>query len=371
MGKTMNSHIQLGFRFALALFGVLEARAYANDDVVDVQRFQPPIVQQQAPSIQHRWSIDGNQQRTGVARFSSIVPAYSGAGNLIASWNPRPGRLAIKPTFIVVHGGHGVSPGNFASAEWLIRNLDANVLILDSYWSRGITENWTTWTKYGANMRMLDALAAARFTRSQGADPNKTYLYGDSQGGWTVLRTFTQGHSLESEVKLLFRGGIALYPNCYAKESWFSSIPNRETDKTYAPPLGPYFSPVIVFTGSKDTATPISQCNVEKSLKTATSWLHFEGATHAWDAPTDGAGRPSVDGKCSNADNIYNRFPVCRSDKYTAETQKEVLAFIDSHSSRKRSQKNTTIETNQTQESDISTEERTREILREMSGGKQ
>lgn len=305
---------------------------WAADDVVDVDKFQPAIVQQHAPSIQHRWSIDDNQQRTGVARFSAIVPSYNGKGNLIASWNPRPGRVAERPTFIVVHGGHGVSPGNFATAEWLIRELDANVLILDSYWSRGKTENWRTWNQYGANMRMLDAAAAARFTKAQGADPQKTYLYGDSQGGWTVLRTMTAGHSIEREVRALFRGGIAIYPNCYAKDSWLSAIPNRETDKTYAPPLGGYSLPTIIFTGSEDTATPVSQCNVDKVLKSAYAWHHFEGATHAWEAPTEGAGRPSVDGKCSKADNIYNHFPVCRSDKYTAITRREVTAFVQKHS---------------------------------------
>ena len=83
----------------------------AAADVVEVDKFQPAIVQQHAPNIQHRWSIDGNQQRTGVARFASIVPSYNGKGNLIASWNPRSGRVAERPTFIVVHGGHGVSPG--------------------------------------------------------------------------------------------------------------------------------------------------------------------------------------------------------------------------------------------------------------------
>ena len=219
-------------------------------------------------------------------------------------------------------------------------------------------------------MRMLDAVAAARFTKAHGSDPKKTYLYGDSQGGWTVLRTMTAGHSLEQEVRLLYRGGIALYPNCYAKESWFSAIPNNETDKTYAPPLGVYSLPTIIFTGSEDAATPVSQCNTVKALKSAYAWHHFEGATHAWEAPTEGAGRPSVDGKCSKADNIYNRFPVCRSDKYTEITRREVIAFAQKHgvlpSTSPRAQD---VEPSFPANTDPAVEKRTEEILRELSGG--
>ena len=35
-------------------------------------------------------------------------------------------------------------------------------------------------------MRVLDLIAAARFVKSEGADPKKTFEIGDSQGGWTV-----------------------------------------------------------------------------------------------------------------------------------------------------------------------------------------
>jgi dienelactone hydrolase len=228
-----------------------------------------------------------------------------------------------------MHGGHGLSPGNFDSAEWLIRELDANVLILDSYWSRGKTENWTTWTKMGANMRMLDAIAAARYTKAQGADPQKTYLMGDSQGGWTVLRTMTAGHPVESEVKSLYQGGVALYPNCYSKESWWGAAPNGSADREFAPALGPYSMPVIVFTGSNDDATPIAQCNVAKALKSATAWHHYEGATHAWDAPFGGIGSKSrPDGRCTRAENIHNRFQVCRSNKYTDHMRQEIVQFV-------------------------------------------
>ena len=220
------------------LFGVLLSAAVfslatttqAAEDVVDVQKFQPPIVSQSVPVQQHSWRIPDSVRAARVAGFSAIVPSYNGKGNLIASWNPR-SNVADRPTFIIMHGGHGLSPANFASAEWLIRELDANVLILDSYWSRGRNENWLTWNEFGANMRMLDAVAAARFTRSQGADPNKTFLMGDSQGGWTVLRTFTTGHSVEQEVRQLYQGGVALYPNCPSGDKWYEGSPRFQCNK--------------------------------------------------------------------------------------------------------------------------------------------
>jgi dienelactone hydrolase len=305
----------------------------AEPDVVNVERFQPPIVNQSVPVQQHSWSIPDSVRAAKVSGFSAIIPSYNGKGNLIASWNPRGGRVADRPTFIIVHGGHGLAPTNFVMADWMIRELDANVLLLDSYWSRGQNENWRTWNEMGVNMRLLDAVAAARFTRSQGADPKKTFLIGDSQGGWTVLRTFTAGHSLEQEVKSLYQGGLAMYPNCYAKEGWFGAAPNGSTDREFAPPLGPYSMPVVVFTASKDEATPTWRCNEDKSLKSAYAWHHYEGATHAWDAPFGGIGnRNQPDGVCTKADNIHNRFPICRSNKYTEHMRQQVLSFVQKHS---------------------------------------
>jgi hypothetical protein len=330
----MRHPIPVGVLLSAAMFS-FALPAWAADDVVNIDKFQPPIVNQTAPVQQHSWSIPDSVLAAKVASLTAIVPPYIGKGNLIASWNPRVGLVSERPTFIIMHGGHGLSPANFASAEWLIRELDANVLMLDSYWSRGKTENWLTWTQFGVNMRLLDAVAAARFTKAQGADPQKTFLVGDSQGGWTVLRTFTAGHSLEQEVRTLYRGGISLYPNCYAKESWFGAAPNGSTDAEFAPPLGPYAMPTIVFTGSIDKATPLNVCNIDKALKTAYAWHNYEGATHAWDAPFGGIGSNNpIDGKCAKAENIYNHFPVCRSNKYTDHMRQEIVKFVQQHGSK-------------------------------------
>jgi dienelactone hydrolase len=368
----MNQQRQVSALLSVAWIIIGQA-AWASDDVVNIEKFQPPIVNQTAPVQQHSWSIPDSVRAARVAAFSAVVPSYNGKGNLIASWNPRSERMAQRPTFIIMHGGHGLSPANFGSAEWMIRELDANVLLLDSYWSRGKTENWLTWNEMGANMRLLDALAAARFTKAQGADPQKTFLVGDSQGGWTVLRTFTAGHSLEQEVRSLYKGGFALYPNCYAKEGWFGAAPNGATDREFSPTLGPYSMPIIVFTGSIDRATPIDQCNKEKTLKSASAWHHYEGATHAWDAPFGGIGSKNpLDGKCTKADNIYNHFPVCRSNKYTDHMRQEILKFVQHGSPISvRTQSPVPSSSTQPAPSGLTVEQRTEEILRELAGGKQ
>lgn len=282
-------------------------------DKIDVQSFQPPIISTSVPDEVHGFSIPRNIKRYNLESFNPQVVSFDKKGLLIASWNPRP-NISGRYTFIVVHGGHGVAPGNMATARWLIDRFDANVLILDSYWSRGQQENWKTLTNFGANMRVLDSIAAARFTQAKGADPTKTFLIGDSQGGWTVLRAFTD-HDLQSEVNSLYRGGIALYPNCYMKKQLFGA-------DSFAPPLGPYTNKVIAFSGSIDTATPISQCD-STTIKAAEKWLIFDGATHAWDAPLP-------DGTCAKAANIYNRFNICRSDKYTQITHDEIVKFVQS-----------------------------------------
>ena len=302
----------------------------ASNDVIAVEKAQPPITVEFAPEKPHGWSIDRHLTRNGLNMFASNVPSFNGQGKLLSSWNPRFGKVGERPTFIIIHGGHGVSPGNIDTAIWAVKTFDANVMVLDSYWSRGRDENWKTWTQYGANMRTLDLIAAARFVKSEGADPKKTFVIGDSQGGWTVLRAFTN-HNLSGEVKSLLAGGVSLYPNCYVKESIFGRAPSGSTDKEDAPPLGNYVAPVIAFTGTADTATPLSQCNVDKVFKGVEKWTNFEGATHAWDSPTRGVGRRAEDNVCTRALNKYNPFPICSSNKFTDITRSDIQAFVERH----------------------------------------
>ncbi|MCX7279834.1 MAG: dienelactone hydrolase [Burkholderiales bacterium] len=325
-------HPEIGMRqlFIGIITAMCSTLSCAGEDTINVQRFQPPIISDRVPLDGDSRNTGDMLSRVGLSQFEPLIESYNGKGHLLASWTPSKERMMDRPTFIIVHGGHGVANGDIETAWYLHKTYDANVLVLDSYWSRGRTENWLSWNEFGANMRILDGLAAARFTKSQGADPLKTYLYGDSQGGWTVLRMFS-GHNLAPEVKSLYAGGISLYPNCFAKEHWYQRAPNKSTDGEFAPPLGPYAQPVIVFTGTADQATPVSQCDTDKALKTTERWTVFEGGTHAWDFPTNGVGRPSVDGKCSYAKNKYNHFPMCYSESHTRVMKEQIQEYLIRH----------------------------------------
>ncbi len=284
----------------------------------DVGLFQPPIVASEAPArpLRGSFSLANNTTRVGLAPMRPLVPAFAGGGRLLASWNPHPSGVAGRPAFVVVHGGHGLVPGNFATALWLRQELGASVLVLDSFWSRGIEENWLERTRYGANMRVLDAIAAARWLRdTQGTDPRATFLLGDSQGGWTALRLFTDEPFIAREAEGLYRGGVALYPVC------------RSSGTNLSPRLGPYRGPVIVFTGGRDTATPPGECARDVFAR-AEAWTHYPDQTHGWDTANRGAHTPAVDGECGRAMNSYNQFAVCRSDATTSDMRRRIAAFV-------------------------------------------
>lgn len=297
----------------LACFGCAGAQFSAND----VDYFQPSIIESDPPLRPlNSYSLYNNTTVINLAKMLPIVPTFNGKGNLLASWNPHPEGVSGRPTFVIVHGGHGLTPTNFASALWVRKDLGANVLVLDSFWSRGRQENWLTYTRFGANMRVLDVIAAGRWLQSKGIDKDRLFLMGDSQGGWTVLRLFTTEPFFIEHAKNLYRGGVSLYPVCTTK-----GIRDE-------PMLGPYWGPVIVFTGGKDTGTPISQCR-NSVFTDAMTWMHYPEATHAWDISNRGAHTPSVDGECSKALNTYNHFSVCRSDKRTEEMRSSIRTFLD------------------------------------------
>lgn len=295
-------------------------------DIIDIELFQPCIVSKVVPDTQHAWDIPVCVKESGVAPFVDCVPAYNGVGKLLASWNRVRGAIH---TVVMLHGGHGINTGNFHNAWWLINTVKVNVLLLDSYWSRGKSENFNTWNEYGANMRVIDALAAARFLAAQGVNPKRTLLMGDSQGGWSVLRAFTEGHSLVECVMSAYCGGIAMYPNCWSSDREYRRLPTLASNRVYVPPLGPYASPVIVFTGGNDTATPISEAQVDKTLKSAYVWHHYAEATHAWDLPFGGVGvEAQPDGRSIPSLNPHHVSRSVRNNAYTEHTHRTICEFL-------------------------------------------
>ena len=285
---------------------------------VDVSYFQPPITVTTPPARPiTQYSLYNNTTLVRLGEMKAQVPAFNGQGLLMASWTPHPQGTRGRPTFVVVHGGHGLVPTNFASAMWFRDTFAANVLVLDSYWSRGQNENWATRTRFGANMRALDVIAAGQWLRDvHHVATDQLFVMGDSQGGWTVLRAFTEDPLLSKHMKGLYRGGIAAYPNCFSLGS------------PVAPQLSPYIAPVIVFTGGKDTATPIAECP-SRVLTSATQWVHYPDQTHGWDAANRGAAGLPVDGECGKAMNVYNNFPVCRSNATTQNMRERIAQFVN------------------------------------------
>lgn len=301
--------------YALFLCVLIGSQAHSIDQKT-VDSFQPPIVSDKAPDrpLDGRYDLNKMLEASGLSPFLSQVPTFNQSGNLLASWNPQTSsRDAI--TFVIMHGGFGIVPATFARSIWLRNNFNANVLILDSYWSRGKHENWFARSKYGVNMRMLDAIAAGRWlVKEKDVDPRNLFLIGESQGGWTVLRTFTNDPWISNNVKDIYAGGISLYPNCLADGS------------EHSPRLGPYSKNIIVFTGGKDTATPVAKCN-QNIFRSAALWKHYPEATHGWD--TENPTRKIVDGACSVAKNPYRPYKVCRDDKVTNDMRNHIKKYVN------------------------------------------
>ena len=283
----------------------------------NVSKFTPPI-KTSVPPVRplDMYNLENQTTKAGLSRIEPLVPVYAGDGKLLASWNPNHAGIKNRPTFVVIHGGHGLTPTNFAEALWLQKQFQANVLVLDSYWSRGQQENWAAYNELNANARALDAIAAARWLKSQGVDQDKLIVVGDSQGGWGVLRLFTDEPFLKSQSANTYKAGIAIYPVC------------REKNTMWGPQLGPYTKPVLILVGTADTTANYLDCS-RHTFTDAAEWKIYDGATHGWNAATQGTNKNAIDGKCSTALNIYDKFKSCRSDKTTAQMRGDIIEFVN------------------------------------------
>lgn len=264
----------------------------------------PPIVREDPPSAQEVRVLNlgnsaANDQppRFGLARHLPLIPDWSKArsGKLLASWNPQ--RQTEKhPTLVIQHGGVG-GPGStdYGHARWFFER-GFNVLVLDSFWSRGFIANWRkmdapvsehgrSFSTLGANTRARDAFAAARWLREQPqVDQNRIYLAGGSQGGWSVLRAFTDDKSITEQYKGLYRAGVSIYPACW---SWQKTpaVHAQNTTESNRPRLGPFFAPVMLVTVDlepPDSQTDFKTCdaNIEKWVD---KHIRLKQTTHAFD----------------------------------------------------------------------------------------
>ena len=258
-------------------------------------------------------------ERLSLGPMLQQIPAH-GHGLLMASWTPST-NPSNSPTFVIQHGGGGIGSMHIKMAQGIRREFGANVLILDSHWSRGRKSNIGSdfrkyWRMISATDRTYDLLAAGQWLAEKGVDPKRVYAVGESQGGMVVMRAFTAGTVFSEEIKKYFAKGIVLWPACV----WWDS------DHTTAHPLGAYHSPVIVFTGGRDYGSPVSECS---AIKHAARHVHWEEATHAWMLATHGPYKPSEDGNCDAKTELENRsIDMCYSAARTQETWSVVKEFI-------------------------------------------
>jgi dienelactone hydrolase len=297
------------------------------------------------------WDYSTNIYYARLEEFKRIIPTFNGKGTLFASWTPHhrcfitannwcPGpsyapRNEKRPTFIILHGGHGIQPTNLTTGRTLKTVFNANVLVLDSFWSRGRFENHQSGTRLGANTRVLDVIAAVRWLEQQPeVDTNLIYLHGDSLGGQTVLRTLTDDSFIVRYLDQKIRAGFSLYPYCREAPK-YGGLRNEIVgvdlilNPWMAPPLGPkYHAPVHVFTGAEDESTDINICD-RSIFREATSWNHYRGATHGWDIANRGTQNPAVDGECTRAKNPHLRYRICRNDKVTNDVFEKIKAVVE------------------------------------------
>lgn len=312
---------RIAFLYLLALIGCSTTAPVTPEDY---SKENISIRTQQVPD-EIRWKRA--TQMRGLGEIKPLVPAFDGQGLLMASWSRSTNPDA--PTFVIAHGGGGIGGMLLVMGEDLVTSLNANVLILDSIWSRGRKTNGgdsiqQSGRTLSSNARMFDLAAAGRWLSSQGVKPEKTFAIGESQGGWGVLRAFTDDPGIISLIKPYFAGGIALYPVCEEPGTKHTEANNFVFHR-----LGPYHSPVLLITGGRDTLTNISYCS-DKTLKSASRWLHWEDVTHAFNIDTHGLFVASVDGTCKTMVNGFGTHQFCFNQRRTNEMMDEIRHFVKS-----------------------------------------
>ena len=326
-----NVQITVGQVFAVGESGPLSTLGFAD------YNFENTVIKANTVPNFNEYSNDEWFRRIatnwGQGAITPLIPAFDGKGFLLASWTPSTKPDA--PTFVIAHGGGGIGSTDFILGADLRAMGDVNILILDSIWSRGRTTNAGDRASNGgdsinasgktlsSNARMFDLVAAGRWLSTQGVNPNKTYAIGMSQGGWGVLRTFTNDPMITELVKPLYAGGVALYPPCEEPGTKHLSVP---ADAYVYHKLGPYHSKVLLITGALDTLTPVSYCS-DSTLKSVDRWLHWEDATHSFNQSMGGAFKRTADGVCETMVNGFGTHQFCYNEKRVKQMLDEIRVF--------------------------------------------
>ena len=320
-----NVQITVGQVFAVGESGPLSTLGFAD------YNFENTVIK--SDFIPNGFNLNRSATYWGVGTVAPLIPAFDGKGLLLASWTPSTKPDA--PTFVIAHGGGGMDSTDFVLGADLRSMGDANILILDSIWSRGRTTNGgdsinASGKTLSSNARMFDLVAAGRWLSTQGVDPKKTYAIGMSQGGWGVLRAFTNDPMITELVKPLYAGGVSLYPPC--EEPGVAKYHSVPADAYVYHKLGPYHSKVLLITGALDTLTPVTNCS-DSTVKSVEKWLHWDDVTHAFNQNFPSAFQRSVDGICQTYVNgsaslgTLASYKFCYNEKRVKQMLDEIRVF--------------------------------------------
>ncbi len=254
--------------------------------------------------------------------LKSQIPSYDGKGLLAASWNPS-NDLFNNPTIVIMHGGHGVGSGMWIKARDFKKKHNANVLLLDSFMSRNMPNNWDRGIEADAIVRTFDVIAVGKWLKTQGTDPNKTFMMGGSQGGWTTLKAMSAEPTQIKEVKPLYAGGIAYYPVC---DNYNRNGHLRAGQRFITLAKKGFWGPVLLLTGDQDFATRIEDCQ-QTVVEHATKHVRFERGTHGWEIRWRQNGEMNKDGDCKWSGN--KNFKMCYDKAHTTEMYIEMSKFIE------------------------------------------
>ena len=311
---------------------VLNSPAYSSTLGVADYNFENTVIK--SSFIPNEVNLNRSATFWGVGTVAPLIPGFDGKGLLLASWTPsnKPGA----PTFVIAHGGGGMDASLFVLGADLQSKTDANILIVDSIWSRGRTTNGgdsinASGKTLSSNARMFDLVAAGRWLSTQGVDPKKTYAIGLSQGGWGVLRAFTNDPMITELVKPYYAGGVSVVPVC--EEPGLTKYHSVPADVFTYHKLGPYHSRVLLITGGLDTLTPVSNCS-DSTVKSVDKWLHWEDSGHGFfDSIIGSAFQRAVDGTCETMVNgsaflgTLKSHQFCYNEKRAKQMLDEIQLF--------------------------------------------
>ena len=299
----------LGATIMWTLFGALAASTIAAglDNPGSRPQTEPTGFPHDQPVLPEGTSRTPSSEESGDLGLSRIVPTFDQSGLLWGRRYDPDARFwsGPRPAIVVMHGGGGMNVRYLERARWWA-DQGYVALVLDSFGSRGIPENWLTFNRFGGNMRAADAIAAVRYLRARvGVDPARIHVSGGSQGGWAVLRTLTANAPWSAEATSTIASGIAWYPVC-----------NRTEDG--AVPLGPFTRPVLFLEGTGDSATPPDVC-ADLASQSGNRAAIYDGATHAFDF----RGPPR--------EHAFWHYPMRYDPLSTAKAMAEAITWTEGH----------------------------------------